>query len=116
MNGRFMTLILGSISVVGAIGIPMGDPRFFTNALILESSFVILTVLSIFRLKWILIPSIIVSVMVIIANTVSPKHMEIMTNMFPIGNAFVLIIGGYLLQIILLIFSIKFFKNRKILG
>jgi hypothetical protein len=110
-----MTLILGSISVVGAIGIPMGDPRFFTNALILESSFVILTVLSIFRLKWILIPSIIVSVMVIIANTVSPKHMEIMTNMFPIGNAFVLIIGGYLLQIILLIFSIKFFKNRKIL-
>ena len=111
-----MTLILGSISVVGAIGIPMGDPRFFTNALILESSFVILTVLSIFRLKWILIPSIIVSVMVIIANTVSPKHMEIMTNMFPIGNAFVLIIGGYLLQIILLIFSIKFFKNRKILG
>ena len=113
MNGKFLTLILGSISVVGAIGIPMGDPRFFTNALILESSFITMTVLSLFRLKWIFVPSMIISLMVIIANTVSPKHMEIMTNMFPIGNAFVLIIGGYVLQIILLIFSIKFFKNRK---
>ena len=86
------------VSVVGAIGIPMGDPQFIVNALVLESAFIVLTVLS---------------VLVIIANTASPRHTEIMSSFYPVGNALILIIGGYVLQALILGFSVLFFAKRK---
>ncbi len=109
-------LIVGtliSISIVGIIGIPMGDPQFLTNAIILESAFIGLTVLSVWRLQYALIPNIIIAIIVIIGNTASPKHIEIMTTFNPIGNAIVLIIGGYMLQGLLLVTSSMELKNRR---
>ena len=109
-------LIVGTliaISIVGIVGIPMGDPQFLTNAIILESTFIGLTILSFWRLQYTLIPNIIIATIVIIGNTASSKHIEIMTMFNPIENAVVLIIGGYLLQGLLLITSSIELKNRK---
>ena len=109
-------IIFGSlvaISIVGLIGIPMGDPQFITNAIILESSFIALAVICLWRFKLVLIPSIIISIIVIIGNTASPKHMTIMSSFTPIENAIVLIIGGYVLQGILLVTSSIGLAKRK---
>ena len=99
----FGTLV--SICITGAIGIPMGDPQFIVNAIILESAFVSLAVVSLWKIKIVGIPSIIISIVVIIGNTASSKHMTIMTSFTPVENAIILIIGGYVLQGILLISS-----------
>ena len=113
---RLQILIVGtliSIIIVGIIGIPMGDPQFLTNAIILESAFIGLTVLSFWRLQYALIPNIIIAIIVIIGNTASPKHIEIMTTFSPSENAIVLIIGGYMLQGLLLVTSSIELKNRR---
>jgi len=88
-------VILFSISVIGIIGIQIGNPKFVTTAIALESAFVVLTVLSFWRIRYVPIPNMII---VIIGNTASPKHLEIMSSFEPVGNAIVLIVGGYVLQ------------------
>lgn len=98
VNKRILTILLGLVSVVGAIGIQMGDPQFIVNALILESAFIALTILSIVRIRYVLIPCMVISIIVIIANTASPRHTEVMISFYPVVNALVLIIGGYVLQ------------------
>ena len=110
---KIIFAVLASISIVGAIGIPMGDPQFLTNAIILESSFIILAAVSLWRLNYTLIPNMIIAIIVIIGNTASPKHIQIMTTFAPAENAVVLIIGGYVLQGLLLAGSIIAFKKRK---
>ena len=37
---QFITLILSVIAAVGLIGIPMGDPQFFVQAIALELVFI----------------------------------------------------------------------------
>ena len=98
---------------MGIIGIPIGNPKFVTNAIALESVFIVLTILSLWRLKYALIPIMIIAIVVIIGNTASPKHIEIMSTFEPLENAIVLIVGGYLLQCLLLITSMIVFKNRE---
>lgn len=110
---KTIPVILIGISIVGALGIPMGDPRFFVNALGLEFVFVSLAILSIRRLKFSLIPNMIISCVVIIGNTISPQHVDIMISLNPIENAVVLIIGGYILQALLFVTSFIQLKNRK---
>ena len=105
--------ILFSISVIGIIGIHIGNPKFVTNAIALESVFVALTALSFWRLRYVLIPNMIIAIIVIIGNTASPKHLEIMSSLEPLENAIVLIVGGYVLQGLLLISNMMAFKNRK---
>ena len=105
--------ILISISIVGVIGLPMGDPKLIGNAIGLELSFVALALVSAWKLRLALIPNMIIAIIVIIGNTASPRHMEIMTSFVPFDNAMILIIGGYILQALLLIFSAIAFKNRK---
>lgn len=102
-----------SISIVGIIGIPIGSPKFVTNAIVLESTFIVLATLSLWRLRYTLVPNMIIAIVVIIGNTASPKHIEIMSTFEPLENAIVLIIGGYLLQGLLLITSMWVFKDRK---
>ena len=106
-------VVLVAISIVGIIGIPMGDPQFLPNAIILESSFVVLTVVSLWRLNYSLIPNMIIAVVVIVGNTASSRHIEIMSTFSPPENAFILITGGYILQGLLLITSAITFKKRK---
>ena len=106
--------ILISICIVGLIGIQIGNPKFMTNSIILESAFITLTGIAIWRARYTLIPNIIIAVIVIIGNTASPRHIEIMSTLEPFLNGIVLIIGGYILQCILLgISSHMFIKQRK---
>lgn len=105
-----ITIILGAISVVGMIGIPMGDPKFLANAITLEAAFVALTLISVWRPRLVFIPSTIIATIVIIGNTVSPRHIEIMTSFAPLENALVLIVGGYILQGWLLVFCLTKIK------
>ena len=88
---KTIIVILFSISV---IGIQIGNPKFLTNAIALESAFVALTALSFWRLRYVLIPNMIITIIVIIGNTASPKHLEIMSSFEPLENAIVLIVGG----------------------
>ena len=105
--------ILVSIVIMGIIGIPIGNPKFVTNAIALESIFIVLAFLSLWRLKYALVPNMIIAIVVIIGNTASLKHIEIMSTFEPIENAIVLIVGGYLLQGLLLVSNMMVFKNRK---
>ena len=79
----------------------MGDPKFFVQAISLELVFVSLTVLSIKKIRYVLIPNIIIGIIVAIGNTMSPQHIDIMSSFNPLDNAIILIIGGYILQILL---------------
>lgn len=108
---RIVFFALVGIVFVGIIGIPMGDPKFIVQAVSLEAAFIALAVLSITRINYVPIPSIIISVMVMIGNTVSPQHIDIMTSFSPLGNAIVLMVGGYFLQAIL--FSSSLFLIQK---
>ena len=113
LQQKTIILILVSISVIGVIGIQIGNPKFMVNAIALETTFVALAALSFWRLRYALIPNMIIAIIVIIGNTASPKHLEIMSSFQPLENAIVLIIGGYILQGLLLAASLNVFKNRE---
>lgn len=100
---KYLVSTLASICIVGAFGIPLGDSKFFVQAIILESSFIALAILSFKNFKYAYIPNFIIACLVIVGNTVSPKHLEIMSTLHPFYNAIVLIIGGYILQGLLLV-------------
>lgn len=102
---KFIVIILSAISIIGIIGIPMGDPKFFIQAISLESLFIGLTFVSIKKIRYVLIPNIVIGIIVIIGNSVSSQHIEIMSSMTPLGNAIVLIVGGYILQSLLILSS-----------
>jgi len=104
--------VLVSVSLVGIVGIPLGDPKFFLNAIFLESIFITLAAISIWRLRYSIIPNMIIALVVIVGNTVSPKHIEIMSSFSPPENAIVLILGGYVLQVLLFATNIVAFKKR----
>jgi len=110
---KMVAIILGSISIVGLFGIPLGDPRFIAQALVLEGCFIALTVLTIKNYKRAYIPNFIIAVIVIIGNSAFYKHIEIMTTFHPLYNAIVLIVGGYVLQGLLLITNTLAYKQQK---
>lgn len=112
---KFIVSVLVAISVIGIFGIPLGDPKFITEAITLESAFVSLAILSIRRPKYALIPNMGIACLVIAGNTISPKHTEIMLSLHPLYNAIILIIGGYILQALLLAANILAFKNRRLI-
>ena len=98
-----LVVVLVSISIVGAFGIPLGDPKFFIQAIALESSFIALAIVSLKNFRYAYIPNFIIAALIIIGNTVSPKHLEIMSTLHPFYNGIVLIVGGYILQGLLLV-------------
>ena len=61
LQQKTIIVILFSISVIGVIGIQIGNPKFLTNAIVLESAFVALTALSFWRLRYVLIPNMIIT-------------------------------------------------------
>ncbi|MGI0061182.1 MAG: hypothetical protein ACREBA_01875 [Nitrosotalea sp.] len=100
---KYLVSVLVSISIVGAFGIPLGDPKFFVQAIALESSFIALAIISLKNFRYAYIPNFIIASLVIVGNTVSPKHLEIMSTLHPFYNGIVLIVGGYILQGLLLV-------------
>ena len=62
-----------------------------------------------------MIPNIIIGIVVITGNTLSPQHIDIMSSLIPFGNAIILIIGGYILQILLVSLGMLFLiRNNSI--
>jgi hypothetical protein len=103
-----VAIVLLTISIVGAIAIPFGDPQFLDRAIALELSFVTLAVAVLLDNKitvkkvplselalFVCIP---LAIIVIVGNSLAPPHIEIMTTFSKPVNALLLIIGGYVLQ------------------
>ena len=99
------TLIL--ISALGAVAIPFGNPKFIGEAIILELSFITLSVLVWRGYTRALYACIALALTVTIGNTASPAHIHLMTTFSKPANALILIIGGYILQGILIYTSLK---------
>ena len=110
---NYLVAVLASVCIVGAFGIPIGDPKFLIPAIALESSFIALTVISLKNFRYAYIPNFIIACTVIAGNTISPKHLEIMSTLHPFYNAIVLIIGGYVLQVSLLVTNSMALKQYK---
>lgn len=103
---RLVSYILAAVSVVGAVAIPFGDPQFLDRAVVLELSFVTLAVLTWKGIRKALYACILIAAVVMVGNSLAPPHVEIMTTFSKPLNAVLLILGGYILQISLIVASI----------
>lgn len=89
---------LVSIIVVGLIGIPFGDPRFIVYAIFIELVYVSLAILVSKGHRKPLYVCILIAIIIIVGNSFVNAHINrIMTLSRPL-NTMVLIVGGYLLQ------------------
>ena len=108
-------IILFSIIVIGLLGIPFGNPNFIINAMILEVTFIILAILiakGIGNNKPLYV-CIFLALLIIIGNSLVTAHINRMITFSKPLNTIVLIIGGYLLQVLLIYTSILTIKRRK---
>lgn len=110
---NLISYVLIAISVVGAMGLPLGDPKFLPVGVALEASFIGLAILSLKKVRYAVMPSIAIACVVIAGNTLSPTHTDIMRTLTPLYNATILMIGGYVLQILLIITSLHTLKSAK---
>lgn len=118
-----VVIVLISTSIVGAIAIPFGDPKFLDRAILLELSFVALSVIiflddeltvkGIPLSKLALYICIPLAVLVTVGNSLAPPHVEIMRTFSKPLNAIVLIIGGYVLQVALIATTILALKGMR---
>ncbi|MDE1861848.1 MAG: hypothetical protein KGI33_02930 [Thaumarchaeota archaeon] len=108
-----VAIVLSAVSVVGALGIPLGDPRFVVQALLLEGCFITLAVLTVKNFKHVYIPNFAIAGIVMAGNSAFYKHIEIMTTFHPLYNALVLITGGYVLQVLLILTNYAAYKQYK---
>jgi hypothetical protein len=104
--GRHVLITLILISGLGVIAIPFGNPKFIPEAIIIELSFIILSILIWRGYTKALYACIALASIVVIGNTVSPAHVHLMTTFSKPANALILIIGGYVLQGILIYASL----------
>jgi hypothetical protein len=108
---RVTLIVLVSIVVTGLIAIPFGNPKFIDRAIILELSFVTL-----FALIWkgynkalyVCIP---LATLIIIGNSLAPPHVNLMMTFSKPLNAIILVIGGYVLQGVLIFTSLRSILN-----
>ncbi|HJT49915.1 MAG TPA: hypothetical protein VJ729_17170 [Nitrososphaeraceae archaeon] len=100
-----ITLIV--ISTLGVVAIPFGNPKFIGEAIIVDLLFVTLSVLIWRGYTKPVYACIALALTVIIGNTTSPAHIHLMTTFSKPFNALILIIGGYILQGILIYTSSK---------
>ena len=91
-----ITLIL--ISALGVIAIPFGSPKFIGEAIVIELSFITLSVLIWKGYTKALYACIALALTVVVGNSTSPAHIHLMTTFSKPANALILIIGGYILQ------------------
>lgn len=108
-------IVLFSIILIGLIGIPFGNPNFIINAIILELTFIILAILIAKEIgnNKPLYVCIFLALLIIIGNSLVTAHINRMITFAKPLNTIVLIIGGYLLQGLLIYSSILTIKRRK---
>ncbi len=100
-------ITLTLVSALGVVAIPFGNPKFIGEAIIVELSFIMLSVLVWRGYTKVLYACIALALTVIIGNTTSPAHIHLMATFSKPINALILIIGGYVLQGILIYTSLK---------
>jgi len=99
-------IILISITIIGVIGIPFGDPRFVIYAVFLELVYASLAVLIAKGYREPLYVCIFLAIIIIVGNSFVNAHINrIMTFSRPL-NTLVLILGGYILQGLLIYTSV----------
>jgi hypothetical protein len=104
-------IILIFITVLGLIAIPFGNPKFIDRAIILELSFATLSILIWKGYNKVLYACIPIAALVIIGNSLTPPHVNLMMSFSKPLNAIILIIGGYVLQIALIYTSLRSIMN-----
>ena len=104
---RATLVALVSITVLGLIAIPFGNPKFIDRAIILETSFATITVLVWKGYSNALYACIPLAFFVIIGNSLAPPHVKLMMTFSKPLNAVILITGGYILQLALIYFSLR---------
>jgi hypothetical protein len=92
-----VVVILVTISIVGAIAVPFGDPQFLDRAIALGMSFITLAILTYKGFRKALYACIPLAVIVMVRNSLASPHVEMMTTFSRPFNAVMLIIGGYVL-------------------
>jgi hypothetical protein len=115
---KIIRSVLISIVIVGFIAIPFGNPKFFDRALALEASFIILTFFIWKGYNKTVYACVPIAMLVIIGNSLAPPHVNLMLTFSKPLNAIVLIIGGYILQFLLIFFSLKYIieiRSKKLL-
>lgn len=112
-NRKIILVILLSIIVIGIIAIPLGNPKFIYRAIGLELTFIFIFLAILkghTRIIYICVP---IAIVVIIANTLAPQHVDIMLTFSKPLNAILLIIGGYVLQTLLIYSSINYLYRTR---
>lgn len=108
MNYNKLVLVtLISIIVVGMIAIPFGNPKFLDRAIVLELCYVSLSFLIWKGYTKPLYACILIALAVIVGNSIAAPHIHLMTTFEKPINAVVLLVGGYVLQGMLIFFSLK---------
>ena len=110
---RITLIVLISIVAVGLVALPFGNPKFIDRAIILELSFVTLSVLVWKEYSKALYPCIPLELLVIIGNSLAPPHVHLMMTFSKRIDAIVLIVGGYVLQVSLIYASLKSIMNTR---
>jgi hypothetical protein len=98
MSEHLVLIILASIIAVGLVGIPFGDPRFILIAVLFEFLFIGLAILVSKGYARPLYICIILASLIIIGNSITTAHIHRMMTFVKPVNTIVLIIGGYILQ------------------
>jgi hypothetical protein len=111
IHNRATVIILVSITSLGIIALPFGNPKFIDRAIILELSFATLSALIWKGYSKALYACIPIAVLVIIGNSLAPPHVNLMMTFSKPLNAIVLIVGGYVLQIALIYTSLRSILN-----
>ena len=97
-----MASILISIVLTGLVGIPFGDPRFIPIAMLLELVFIGLAIAVLRGYTRPLYICIVLASIIIIGNSVTAAHIHRIMSFTKPVNTVVLIIGGYVLQALLI--------------
>lgn len=108
---RATLIVLVSITTIGFIAIPLGNPKFIDRAIILELSFVTLTILIWKGYGKALYACIPLAAIVIIGNSLAPPHVNLMMTFSKPLNAIILVLGGYVLQCALIYTSSRTILN-----
>jgi len=91
-------IVLVSIIIIGMIGIPFGDPRFIVYAILLEILYISLAVLIAKGYKKPLYVCILLAIIIIVGNSFVNAHIHRIMSVSKPLNTIVLVIGGYILQ------------------
>ena len=106
-------IIVISIIIVGLVGIPFGNPQLVGVAILLEILFISLATLITKGYSKALYACIILAIVIIIGNSLTPQHIHRMMTFSKPLNTVVLIIGGYILQGLLIYVSVRAIKDNR---